>query len=656
MPQHEFDGAPSGRSRSTRLRRFSRRVAVGGTALLTALATSGGLAGATAAHASPESALDGFGSSNPDLGANVVIFDPSMPQADIQARLDAISTQQVPNQFGPERYSVLFKPGTYGSTANPLVFQVGFYTEVAGLGQNPGDVTINGLIDVYNQCFGPVDPTKHYPEASMGTNCVALDNFWRSMSNLTLNATGGSGCYSSNEMWAVSQAAPVRRVQINGFTTLFDYCGDNNYSSGGFIADSQLPGGTLNGSQQQFLTENTSLGTVWTNGVWNQVFAGDTGSAVPAQSFGQPGANPYTTLATDPVARDKPYLYLDAQGNKNVFVPTARTSSSGPSWANGPTPGAAIPIKKFYVAKPTDPAWKLNAALLLGQNLLFTPGVYHLDQALRVWRPDTVVLGMGFATLIPTRGNAAIKVASVPGVKLAGLLVDAGTTKSANLIEVGSRFDDDFPARLRSHLSDPSDPTTLSDVFVRVGGDLAGKTETAVTVNADNVLLDDVWLWRADHGNAGTVGWTTNTADQGLIVNGDNVTATGLFVEHFQKYDVTWNGEHGDIVMFQNEMPYDPPNQAAWQHDGVLGYAAIHVDKHVKTFTGYGLGSYIFTNVDPTIHASNAFEVPNAPGVVLHDLLTVSIAAGTIDHIINGVGDPALPTDGVVPHDLVSYP
>ncbi|MDX6206692.1 MAG: hypothetical protein QOF39_2749 [Frankiales bacterium] len=646
MPAPHLDGASTRRRLTPRL----RRMLVGATALTTALTTAGGFAGSPAAHASP---LDAFSSSHPDLGANVIVFDPTEDQATIQAQLDAISAQQVPNQFGQERYSLLFKPGTYGSAANPLVFQVGFYTEVAGLGQNPGDVTINGLIDVYNQCFGPVDPNATYPEHNMGTNCVALDNFWRSMSNLTINATGGTGCYSSNEMWAVSQAAPVRRVQVNGFTTLFDYCGDQNYSSGGFIADSNLPGGTLNGSQQQFLTENSVLGTVWTNGVWNQVFAGDTGSAVPAQSFPTP---PYTTLATDPVSRDKPYLYLDASGNENVFVPDARTSSVGPSWQGGTTPGTAIPIKKFYVAHPSDPAWKLNTALLLGQNLLFTPGVYHLDQALRVWRPDTVVLGMGFATLIPTRGNAAIQVASVPGVKLAGLLIDAGTVKSATLVQVGNRFDDDLPARVRDRLSSASDPTTLSDVFVRVGGDIAGKTETAVTINSDNVLLDDMWIWRADHGDPGTVGWTVNTANQGLIVNGDNVTATGLFVEHFQKYEVTWNGEGGRVVMFQNEMPYDPPNQAAWQHDGVLGYAAIHVDKHVKTFEGWGLGSYIFTNVDPTIHASNAFEVPVAPGVKLHDILTVSLAAGTIDHIVNGVGAPALPNDGVIPHDLVSYP
>ena len=88
----------------------------------------------------------------PDFGPNVVIFDPSMPVAEIQATVDAIATQQVPNQFGPQRYALLFKPGTYGSATNPLNFQVGYYTDVAGLGASPGDVVINGSVYVRNQC------------------------------------------------------------------------------------------------------------------------------------------------------------------------------------------------------------------------------------------------------------------------------------------------------------------------------------------------------------------------------------------------------------------------------------------------------------------------------------------------------------------------
>ena len=116
-------------------------------------------------------------SSGPNLGPNVIVFNPSMQQATIQSDLNAIAEQQVPNQFGTQRYAIFFEPGTYGSSSDPLIFQVGYYTQVAGLGALPGDVTINGAIDVFNQC------------PSGGGPCDGLDNFWRSLSNLTLNVT-----------------------------------------------------------------------------------------------------------------------------------------------------------------------------------------------------------------------------------------------------------------------------------------------------------------------------------------------------------------------------------------------------------------------------------------------------------------------------------
>ncbi len=86
----------------------------------------------------------------PDFGLNVYIFDPSMPQSQIQAAVDAVASQQVSNQFGAQRYALLFKPGTYGSAAHPLNFQVGYYTTVAGLGLSPNDVVINGSAYVHN--------------------------------------------------------------------------------------------------------------------------------------------------------------------------------------------------------------------------------------------------------------------------------------------------------------------------------------------------------------------------------------------------------------------------------------------------------------------------------------------------------------------------
>src|SRR6476661_4776671 len=311
------------------------------------------------------------GPSQPDFGPNVKIFDPTMSTSQIQAAVDAIANQQVNNEMGTQRYALLFKPGTYGTAATPLTFQVGYYTEVAGLGASPTDVIINGHVDVYNQCLTP-------------SNCIALDNFWRSLSNLTINVMGLSGCRASADFWAVSQAAPMRRVHINGGNlTLLDYCtAGPQYASGGFISDSQT-GFVINGSQQQFLVRDSSIGG-WSNGVWNQVFSGVQGA--PPQSFSTTPYNPppYTTLATSPVTRERPFLRVDASGDYDVFVPALRHDSAGTTWSTGPTAGTSIPIDEFFVAHPGDDEKDINNALAKGDNLIFTPGVYHLDKTIKV--------------------------------------------------------------------------------------------------------------------------------------------------------------------------------------------------------------------------------------------------------------------------------
>jgi hypothetical protein len=194
-------------------------------------------------------------------------------------------------------------------------------------------------------------------------------------------------------------------------------------------------------------------------------------------------------------------------------------------------------------------------------------------------------------------------------------------------------------------------------VFFRVGGPHVGKATVSLLVNTPYTILDDLWIWRADHGVAGSVGWTVNTADTGLVVTGDHVTATGLFVEHFQKYNVIWVGNHGEDIFFQNELPYDAPTQAAYEHGGVLGWAAFKVTGNVQSFQGYGMGSYIFTNVNPSIHVSHSFEVPNTPGVQMKDLLTINLSGpGTIDHVINDTGGPVSSANKDVASQVVSYP
>jgi hypothetical protein len=592
--------------------------------------------GMAAAHGSS----GGWGG-QPDLGPNVKIFDPGMPTSQIQAEVDAVAEKQVKAEFGTGRYALLFKPGTYG-VDQPLNFKVGYYTSVAGLGRLPGDVTINGSIDVENQCD---DSGK----------CISLNNFWRSLSNLTVNVNKPAGsCESSAMFWAVSQAAPLRRVQVNGSFSLMAYCKAPAWASGGFIADSQFDGTVTSGSQQQWITRNSSIGG-WSNGVWNQVFSGVTGA--PAQCFPavKDLCGPYTTLATSPVTKEAPVLYFDGR-RYQVFVPALRTDSGGTSWGQGDPKGTTIPLDRFYVAKPGDSAQQINAALDRGKHLLLTPGQYPLDQAIRVTRANTVVLGLGYATLIPQRGDAALTVGDVPGVDIAGVTVDAGPRNSKVLIKVGNRRG--------GPCGSAGNPIVLHDVFVRIGGAAAGKASVSIEVNADHTILDNIWAWRADHGNG--VGWTVNTADTGVIVNGDDVTAYGLFVEHYQKTQTIWNGNGGKVIFFQNEMPYDPPTQAAWtQPSGELGYPAFKVSNRVRTFSGTGMGSYSFFskayNNGANIFADNAFEVPSrlAPGS-LTNLLTVFLdptnGTGGINNVINGTGGSSTIANASTPVTVVTYP
>ncbi|HEX4981849.1 MAG TPA: coagulation factor 5/8 type domain-containing protein [Ilumatobacteraceae bacterium] len=614
-------------------------------AAVAALATAVSAVVATPATAAQPPA---HGATDSDLGANVIVFDPSMPVGEIQATVDAINAQQIDSEMGTNRYALLFEPGVYGTDTEPLQMKVGYYTEVAGLGASPTDVVINGKIEVYNRCL----------DNGGTSNCLALVNFWRTLSNLTLNinAAGQDGCRASANFWAVSQAVSMRRLNISGGNlSLMDYCtAGPQYASGGYIADTKS-GFVINGSQQQWLTRNSEIGG-WSNGVWNAVFAGVEGAPTD-ESFPVP---PYTTLETSPLSREKPFLYVDDEGAYAVRVPAATTESSGVTWDEGMTPGRSIPITKFFIAKPSDSVKVINHQLARGRHLLLTPGVYDIAKSIAVKRADTVVLGLGHATLTAVDGAIPLTVADVPGVVIAGVTIDAGEVNSPALLRIGKQHghqgDHGDHGNHGTTKRDRGNPTTLNDVYFRIGGPHVGKADVSLEVNRDNVLIDHIWAWRADHGVPGSVGWDINTARNGVIVNGDDVTATGLFVEHYQEYNVIWNGENGRTVFFQNELPYDPPNQAAWQHDEVLGWAAYKVADRVRTHELWGGGSYIFTNVDPTIHATRGFEVPETPNVRLHHIMTVNLSAGTIDHVVNDTGAPVDNSNTGQPSFVVEFP
>jgi len=532
----------------------------------------------------------------PDFGPNVIVFDPSMPREKMQSALDAVFQKQERNQFGPERHAYLFKPGHYDLDVN-----VGFYTQVIGLGQTPDAVAVAGAV---------------HSEANWLGNGNATCNFWRACENMAVTPAPAAPLH-----WAVSQGTWLRRMHIKGDLNLWD----RGWSSGGFLADCKIDGQVNSGSQQQWFSRNAAWES-WAGHNWNMTFVGV--EHPPAGDWPHPA---YTVVADTPLIREKPYLVLDRQGKWAVMAPALQTKGSrGTSWAGGASAGKSVPLDRFYVAHADkDAAVSINAALDAGQNLLLTPGVYHLEAAVRVTRPDTIVLGLGFATLVPDKGTPALVVSDVDGVQVSGIIFDAGPVESPTLLQVGDT------GCSGDHSKNPS---VLHDIIARVGGATVGTASACVTINSRHVVGDNFWLWRADHGAGAD--WDSNRSKNGLIVNGDDVTLYGLFAEHFQEYQTLWNGSGGRVYFYQSELPYDAPSQNDWQHGGVNGFASYKVADGVTSHEAWGLGVYgVFTR--SPAKCRSAIETPTAPGIHLRHMVSVWITGerGTeITHVINEAG------------------
>ncbi len=526
----------------------------------------------------------------PDFGPNVSIFDPSMPMADMQAKINSVLPEA--KQFASQRIAYFFKPGTYNLTVT-----IGYYIHAIGLGNSPDDVSINGVVESRGQ--------------------GSLSYFWRGAENLSVTPPSGI-----SNIWSISQAAPFRRMHIKGPLQLHD----GGSTSGGYMSDCKIDGAVNSGSQQQFYTRNSQI-TSWNGGNWNMFFQGVLNA--PADNFATGG--PMTNIANTPLSREKPYLTIDVSGNYAVFVPALKTNSQGTTWLNGPTAGESMPIDQFYIAKETDNSASINAALGQGKNLILTPGIYNLDSPLEVTRPNTVILGIGFPTLSAQNGTIAMKVADVDGIKISGILFDAGLTESPTLFQVGE---------VGSAVNHSVNPTCLFDIFARIGGVVAGKVVTSVIINSNNVILDHCWIWRADHG-AG-VGWTSNTSKNGMIINGNDVIMYGQFMEHHQQYQTIWNGNNGRNYFYQNEIPYEVPTQADFQHGGVNGWASYKVGDAVINHEAWGVGVYAFFN-RAAIILENGIEAPMRSGVKFHHMVVMSLGGnkGEVTHVINGTGPTA---------------
>jgi len=537
----------------------------------------------------------------PDLGPNALVFEPSMPSAAIQEQIDKVYAIQQHSEFGTARYTLLFLPGEYH-----VDIPVGFYTQVIGLGATPDAVHIIGNV---------------HSDASLPHN-NATCTFWRSAEGFSVTPTGGT------MQWAVSQAVPFRRMHIRGNIVLHQKGG---WASGGWMSDSLIDGNVGAGPQQQWISRNSEWGS-WTGANWNMVFVG-----VPHPPAGEWPAPPFTKVERSPIVREKPFLEVNSKNNWSVRLPSFTVDSQGITWRAGSTPGRSLPLSSFYIAHPdVDSAASLNAQLNKGRNLLFTPGIYDLTEPIRVNRANTIVMGLGFATLHPTHGTAAVTTADVGGVEISGLLIDAGSEMSPVLMEIGPEGSKTL------HLQNP---TTLHDVFFRVGGAGVGRAQVNLRINSNDTIIDHTWIWRADHGSG--VGWTSNLSANGLVVNGSNVTAYGLFVEHHQQFQVLWNGNGGKTYFYQSEIPYDPPDQPSYTSAaGINGWASYKVADAVNDHEAWGLGIYsVFRR--PNVVLTRAIEAPVHINVRFHHMITVALDdKGEISNVIDDKGGPT----SVAPH------
>ena len=574
------------------------------------------------------------------FGEHVFFFRESDDHTAIQETIDAVYKEMEANQFGEERYALCFFPGDYSD----LTVRVGFYTQVLGLGTRPTDVKI-GTLTCSARWLG--DDGNHN----------ATQNFWRSVENVEIR---------SNTMWAVSQATDMRRVQIDGSLHLHDSYG---WASGGFLSDSRILGMIDSGSQQQWLSRNNQYRT-WIGENWNIVFVGDEPEGLPTGTW---PAKSYTAVAQAPEISEKPLLlWTDPEkaDTLGVLVPERRRDAVGLTWAQaddvdysdlswdveevrkyareispevtgslGEIPesfGHVSSFSDWYVASPeSDTAVSITEALQNGKNILFTPGVYELTEPIKAGS-DRILLGLGLASLKAAGANTCLET-NGDDIRIAGLLFDAGPALTG--ADGTERMTEEL-----LHIGEGKN-VDLSDLYFRVGGTRTSSPAVArrcVTVDADRTIGDNLWVWRADHGDQ--VAWTKNRTENGIVINGEDVIMYALMVEHFHEYQTVWNGNGGRLYMYQSEVPYDVPREEVWMsHDGErYGYASIYVADPVTDFHGEGIGIYLF-NRDASVRLQSVMEMPDREGVSVHHIISVMITGnpGAL-RVINDAGAPVV--------------
>ena len=582
-------------------------------------------------------ALANAGEPNPpEWPESVSVFNPSMPAGDIESVVNAAFatnggdplTSCGNGEFSDKRYAFVFLPGTYNNVDVP----VGYYTSVYGAGMAPTDTVFNGGRGVY-------------AEQGCGQYEVgALNSFWRSAENFH-TTTDYSWAVGTGMTWAVSQASPLRNVKVDNDLLLFEYlseyCCAAGYASGGWNSGMEVGGKTSFGSQQQYMTRN-SKSSQFDTPVWNGVFAGVTGAPAAncgmTNDFGSTNAS-ISVVDTVPLLAEKPYIIsLDNAASFQLVVPAPRQNiPAGPQWTSSGFAGSTIvDFSEVYVTKPTDTSAIINSKLSEGLHVIVTPAIYELDEALVLQHENQVLLGLGLATLIaPSNGEPCVRIGDVAGVRVAGLLLEAGPWRTnGGMLEVGTSGS--FPGQI-------SNPVVLSDIFARVGGPSTGvgPVDYMFLVQSGYTIIDNTWLWRADHGVDGLVYNSDNYVKNGLRVTADNVFAYGLASEHTIEDNVVWEGDNGLTLFFQAEIMYDW-TEPTWDH------SCYKLGANVTGHTGTGLGCYSYFR-DASSYAIKGIDTNGAKSVNIDKAVSIFLDGNQNSGINNIMNDDGKYVDSKVP-------
>lgn len=518
----------------------------------------------------------------PQWPHSVSIFTPDMSKSDIE---DVVNAAYKTNGGDPRtscdnghwsdlRFAFMFTPGTY----NGIDVPIGYYTSAYGLGTSPSDTKFDGGKGIYS-------------EQGCGIyQGGALSTFWRSAENFWTTTNDTMSSVANGMTWAVSQAAPLRNVRIDNDLTFFEYipeyCCAAGYASGGFASGVKVGGEIKFGSQQQFFVRSSQASRMDTP-VWNGVFAACINAFDARCGSGTDDLHSSVSVEPSmPLIAEKPYISA-TEGGKTFALnipPVQENTSPGVAWTDSGFPGTkVVDFSQVYVTSETDTAAIINSKLDAGLHVVISPATYILEASIVINKPDTVVMGIGFATIqCPENGDPCFKVADVDGVRIASVLLQAGPwTTNESMLQVGESG---------TYAGSKTNPTVLSDIFVRVGGphDFMGPVNDSMLIfKSGYTVLDNTWLWRADHTLDGGVYNGTSPVKHGLHVKADNVYTYGLAAEHTIEDNVLWEGDNGLTYFYQAEIMYDYTGDV-WDH------SCYTIDKSVDGHYATGLGCYSF--------------------------------------------------------------